>query len=133
MYIVFLYANYQSARVVKSCPPWAWFPPVIWLKIWTTKKILNCNIIYYNIIHYIVCIIFYLTPAIFSTQLLSINNMVCQIYFCCKLSPLPIVSKQTGPTILPLKFKPFIPYTWNSQEVIFHPCMVFHVNFTRIP
>ena len=48
------------------------------------------------------------------------------------LKYVPTVSKRTGPIVFPLKSEPFIPSTGNFQGVIFHPCMVCHINFTTI-
>ena len=42
------------------------------------------------------------------------------------------VSKRTGPTVFPLKSEPFIPSMGNFQGIIFHPRMVYHINFTII-
>ena len=38
------------------------------------------------------------------------------------------ISKRTGPTVFPLKSEPFIPSTGNFHGIIFHPCMVYHIN-----
>ena len=43
----------------------------------------------------------------------------------CALSGTP----QFGVVPASLKSKPFIPSTENFQGVLFHPCMVYHVNF----
>ena len=45
---------------------------------------------------------------------------------------LSAVSKRSGPTVFPLKSEPFIPSTGNFQGIIFHPCIVYHSNFTII-
>ena len=45
---------------------------------------------------------------------------------------IPTVSKRTGPTVFSLKSEPFIPSRGNFQGIIFHPCMVYHINFIII-
>ena len=44
-------------------------------------------------------------------------------------SSIQTISKGTGPTVFPLKYEPFIPSTGNFQGIIFHPCMVYHIDF----